>query len=131
MAVGTAVLGIVAAGTVDAAAATVSGSFGKNTYKCSATVTGRSFKGTCTVHDGDYDGLGVYVQLKGVRNHIFDTKWVRATPDVPGGYPHTATFAVDFSTAAGTAGVDVWETRVCLKVIEADDPCGKIGKTPV
>jgi hypothetical protein len=106
------------------AATPVSGNLRTNTYSCSLSFAGRSVKGPCSVHDGEYDGLGVYLQIKGIRNSYWDTDWDRLTENVPGGYPHTAYYDIDWTASSIAPKVDTWKIRVCLEVRYQDDPCG-------
>lgn len=103
--------------------------FGK--FRCKRVSTSdESIHTDCKVTDLKKDGKGVYLQVKGIRDHNWDTDWWRHSRNVRPGYPATNRFKND-SAVAGYGSIDRWRIRVCKEVSNADDPCSGYGTVGV
>ena len=90
-------------------------------FRCKRVSTSDdSFHTDCRVTDTEKDGKGVYLQVKGIRDHNWDTDWWRHTRNVRPGYP--ATNHIKEDSYAEEDSVDRWRIRVC-KEISGTDPC--------
>lgn len=92
-------------------------------FRCKRVSTSdESIHTDCKVTDLKKDGKGVYLQVKGIRDHNWDTNWWRHSRNVRPGYPATNRLKDD-STVEGYGSIDRWRIRVCKEISNVDDPC--------